>query len=73
MTKGAAIYVGFSDELSKMAILGTALAGGGLGALGALAGYKMLQKQKQRKKAFTKRLTGTYQPGAGMIAPPRSY
>ena len=73
MTKEASIHIGFSDELSKMAILGTALAGGGLGALGALATHKMLQKQKQRKKAFTKRLTGTYQPGAGMIAPPRSY
>jgi hypothetical protein len=73
MTKEAAIYIGFSDELSKMAILGTALALGGAAIGAGVLGHKMLQKEKQRRKAFTKRLTGTYQPGAGMIAPPRSY
>jgi len=71
MKKEASIYLGFSDELSKMAIPLLAPAA----ALGSAAylGHKMLQKQKQKKKAFTKRLTGTFQPGAGMIAPPRSY
>lgn len=76
MTKEAAIYMGFSSELSKMAVRGVGLAVSGLGAGGlgmGYLGYKMLQRERQKKKAFTKRLTGTYQPGAGMIAPPRSY
>lgn len=63
---------GFKDEMEKQALLG-ALAAGALGA-GALYGaYKTVQNKKQKRLATKRRITGTFQPGAGMIAPPRAY
>jgi hypothetical protein len=61
--------------IEKIAI-GPVAAAAGLGAVGAAGAYglsKVLKSKKRKEKAFTKRLTGRYQPGAGMIAPPRAY
>ncbi len=66
MTKQAALVKGFSEEMQKVAIVGVLAAGGLLAALG-------FGERKRKQKAFTKKLTGRYQPGAGMITPPRSY
>ncbi len=74
MTIEEATRHGFAQEMEKMAIpLGLvalpAVAAGGL----AYLGHRAVKKKEQKEKSFTKRLTGQYRPGAGMITPPRSY
>ena len=49
-----------------------AITAGAAGA-GALIGNRAINKTNRKREAFKKKLTGTYQPGAGMIAPPRAY
>lgn len=74
MNKQDAILNGFRSEMEKDAFLAKALAIGAIGA-GGYGSYKMIQgkKQKQKRVAAKRRITGTFQPGAGMIAPPRAY
>ncbi|KKN61955.1 hypothetical protein LCGC14_0516330 [marine sediment metagenome] len=52
----------------KIALTGAALVGAP-----ALAASHLAGKQTAAQKAYTRRLTGSYRPGAGMLVPPRSY
>lgn len=53
-------------------IAGTALAGTAA-AVPLVAASALKQKTIRKRKASARRITGQYQPGAGMIAPPQSY
>lgn len=65
---------GFKDEIEKNALVGAlALGAAGLGAAGMYGYHKIKQRATKKRKAVKKMLTGQYQPGAGMVAPPRSY
>ena len=52
----------------KIALTGAAMVGAP-----ALVASRMAGKQTEAKRAFTRKITGSYRPGAGMITPPRSY
>ncbi len=75
MTRGEATRQGFAQEMEKLAVplvgllAAPAIAAAGLGYLQ----HRAVKKKEKREKSFTKRLTGQYRPGAGMITPPRSY
>lgn len=68
------ILRGFKDEIEKTALLpALALGAAGLGAAGLYGAYSIAQREKKKRKAVKRMITGQYQPGAGMIVPPRSY
>ena len=67
-----AVFGGFKEEMEKQALLGQ-LALGAIGAAGAYGAHKMIQGKKKQRQTAKRRITGTFQPGAGMIAPPRAY
>lgn len=54
-------------------LVGYPAAAAGLGAAGLYGAYSIAQREKKKRKAVKKMITGQYRPGAGMIVPPRSY
>lgn len=51
---------------------GTALVGAAA-AVPLVAAGAVKQKRIRKRRAAARRITGQYQPGAGMIAPPQAY
>ena len=48
-------------------------AAAGVGAAGLYGAHRIAEREKGKRKAVKRMLTGQYRPGAGMIVPPRSY